>query len=111
MIAGHGYDFELEEELSKGDLVALTVTTPSGDKVLLWAEVELGDRSVTLRQLAIDRVGVKVGQLGIRVFREMAQAAMEEFDVDTIRIEETRRTSGAGAGRTVKPFEIKRKTG
>jgi hypothetical protein len=35
-------------------------------------------------------------------------AAMEVFDVDRIRIEEARRTSGAHAGRVVKTLTFRR---
>ncbi|HYW33535.1 MAG TPA: hypothetical protein VE872_00145 [Candidatus Bathyarchaeia archaeon] len=45
---------------------------------------------------------------GIAGLRKLARAAMEEFDVDYIRIEEARRTSGAGAGRTVERIEFRR---
>jgi hypothetical protein len=38
----------------------------------------------------------------------MARAAMEVFDVDCIRIEEARRTTGAHAGRTVKTITFRR---
>jgi len=43
---------------------------------------------------------------GIAGLRKLARAAMEEFDVDCIRIEEARRTSGAG--RTVERIEFRR---
>jgi hypothetical protein len=39
----------------------------------------------------------------------MAQAAMEEFDVDCIRIEEARRISGANPGRTIGSIEFRRR--
>lgn len=43
--------------------------------------------------------------------RDMARAAMEVFDVDGIRIEEARRTSGAGPGRVVRAIEFRRRGG
>lgn len=110
MIVGLGYVFELDEELSEGDLVGITVTTPLGRTVELWAEVKLVERTAVLRQFAIYGVDLEPGRLGVAALREMAQAAMEAFDVDSIRIEEARRTSGAGSGRTVGPIEFRRKT-
>ncbi len=53
MGGGHGYAFELDEELSDGDCVALVVTTPEGHKLELYAQAELVGRHVTLRQFAI----------------------------------------------------------
>lgn len=38
-------------------------------------------------------------------------SAMEEFDVDFIRIEETRRASSAGPGRAVRPLRFRRRKG
>jgi hypothetical protein len=104
----HGFAFVLDEELSEGDLVAVVVTTPSGRAIQLYAEVELAGRIVTLRQLAVYGVNATAGELGAATLRAMARAAMEDFDVDCIRIEETRRTSGAGPGRTVRTIEFRR---
>src|SRR5436305_8760900 len=99
--AAHGFVFALDEELSEGELVAVIVTTPSGKTVQLYAEVELAGRMIVLRQLAIYGVNAQPGALGPVALRNMARAAVEDFDVDSIRIEETRRTSGAGPGRAV----------
>lgn len=109
MHAAHYFLFTLDEELSEGNLVAAVVETPSGKTVQLWAEVELEGRTAILRQLAIYGVSAGAGELGTVVVRNMARAAMEEFDVDCIRIEETRRTSGAGPGRAVGPIEFRRR--
>jgi hypothetical protein len=105
----HGFTFLLDEELSEGNLVALVVTTPSGQTVQLYAEVELLERTAVLRQLAVYGLGVGRHTVGPAVLRAMAQAAMEDFDVDCIRIEETRRTSGAGPGRAVRSIEFRRR--
>lgn len=109
MSAAHGFAFVLDEELCDGDLVAVIVTTPSGKTVQLYAEVELAGRTLVLRQLAIYGMNVVAGKLGPVILRNMAHAAMEDFDVDCIRIEETRRTSGATAGRAVRPIEFRRR--
>lgn len=109
MVRGRGFSFVLDEELSEGALVALIVTMPAGNAVQLWAEVELTGRTAVLRQFAIYGLEIKPGELGGRILREMAQAAMEVFDVDRIRIEEARRTSGAGAGRVVRSIEFRRR--
>lgn len=108
MAAGGKFSFEIDEELSEDDLVALIVTTPSRDQVQIWTEVELNGRTAILRQFAIYGLGVGVGSLGSTTLRQMARAAMEVFDVDCIRIEEARRTSGAYTGRTVKAITFRR---
>ncbi|MDH3228435.1 MAG: hypothetical protein OEN55_01460 [Alphaproteobacteria bacterium] len=109
MAGANEFVFELDEEFSEGDLVAMTVTTPSGKRVHIWAAVELAGRNVILRQFSIYGVDANPGELGLVVLRDMAQAAMEVFDVDFIRIEDARRTSGAGAGRAVGPIEFRRR--
>jgi len=105
----HGFAFLLDEELSEGDLVAVIVTTPLGKAIQLYAEVESTGRAIILRQLAVYGVNATAGELGPAMLRNMAFAAMEEFDVDCIRIEETRRISGAGPGRAVRPIEFRRR--
>ncbi|MGE0119871.1 MAG: hypothetical protein AB7S71_10960 [Dongiaceae bacterium] len=109
MSEGHGFVFVLDEELSEDDLVALVVTTPAGQTVQIWAEVELIGRTATLRQFAIYGVDVSAKELGLAALRAMARAAMEDFDVDCIRIEEARRTSGANPGRTARSIEFRRR--
>jgi hypothetical protein len=95
------FSFALDEELSEGDVVAITVATPDGRTLQLYSEVELRGRIAILRQFAIYGLDIGAGQLGSRVLRRLAQAVMEEFDVDVIRIEEARRTSGANPGRSL----------
>ena len=75
----------------------------------MWAEVELTGRTAILRQFAIYGVNVGARELGFGALRAMANAAMEEFDVDCLRIEEARRTSGAVPGRTIKFLEFRRR--
>jgi hypothetical protein len=104
----HGFIFELDEELSDDNLVAVIVTTPSGKTLQLYAEVELAGRTMILRQLAIYGLTATAGGLGVRALFKMAHAAMEDFDVDRICIEDTRRVSVAGAGRAVRPIEFRR---
>lgn len=111
MAAGGEFSFEIDEELSEDNLVALTVTTPSGKIVQVWTEVELDRRAAVLRQFAIYGVDLGPGGLGGTELRQMARAAMEVFDVDRIRIEEARRTTDAHAGRTVKTITFRRPAG
>jgi hypothetical protein len=106
MTADCGFTFELDEELSEGSLVAVVATASAGKVIQLYAETELVGRTVILRQFAIYAVNLTSNELGITVLRRLARAAMEEFDVDCIRIEEARRTSGAG--RTVGGIEFRR---
>jgi hypothetical protein len=111
MAGAHGFVFVLDEELSEGSLVALIVKTPSGKTVQVWTEVELVGRMAVLRQFAIYGVDAAAGEIGPNLLRRLARAAMEEFDVDRIRIEEARRTTGAGPGRTVRAIEFRRRDG
>jgi hypothetical protein len=108
MVGRGGFSFEIDEELCEDDLVAIVVTTPSGKTVQIWTEVELDGRTAVLRQFAIYGLGHGPGEFGATEFRRMARAAMEAFDVDSIRIEEAWRTSGANAGRTVKCLTFRR---
>jgi hypothetical protein len=107
MTQAGGFLFVVDEELSEGDLVAVIVTTPAGRTLQLYAEVELVERTVVLRQFAIYGVNAMEGEVGPTTLRKLARAAMEEFDVDHIRIEEARRTSGANPGRAL-TIEFKR---
>ena len=108
MIADRGLTFELDEELSEGSLVAVVATMSPGTIIQLYAETELVGRTPVLRQFAIYAATVTSNELGMNVLRRLARAAMEEFDVDCIRIEEARRTSGANPGRTIRQIEFHR---
>lgn len=88
----------------------MVVETPTAQEVQVFAEVELKGRAVTLRQVAVYGVDVGPRALGWPMLRQMVQAAMEEFDVDLIRIEETRRTAGALPARAVAPIEFRRRS-
>lgn len=105
----HGFTFRLDDELTEGNSVALTVVLPDGRSLQIWAETFLHDRAVTLRQFAIYGHDVLPQKLGAGLLLQLAQAVMEEFDVDSIRIEEARRTSGANPNRTLKTIEIRRR--
>lgn len=105
-----GFSFELDEGLTDGNVLALRVTTANGEELQLWSEVALIDRTVTLHQFAIYGANMGINRFGLRQLRQMAQAAMEEFDVDCIRIEEARRTSGSRPSRTVSKLIFRRKS-
>jgi hypothetical protein len=104
-----GFGFSIDEELSEDNLVAVIVTTPSGKGVRVWSEVEIVETTIVLRQFAIFGVDSSLGDLGWTVIRGMARAALECFDVDCIRVEGARRTSGANPGRNVPPIEFRRR--
>jgi hypothetical protein len=108
MSADHGFEFEFDEELCEGNLVAVVATGSSGKVIQLYAEAELVGRTIILRQFAIYAVNMTSNELGMTALRRLARAAMEEFDVDCIRIEEARRTSGANPGRRVRRIEFRR---
>jgi hypothetical protein len=103
-----GFALELDLALCEAEFVAVIVTASSGEIVQIWTEVQIDDRSVILRQFSIYGVTVTKGQLGWALLRRMAAAAMEKFDVDCIRIEEARRTSGASPGRVIEALEFRR---
>lgn len=111
MAGAHGFSFVVDDELSEGNLLAVIATAASGKIVQLYAEVELSGRTVVLRQFAIYGVNAAARDLGPTFLRKMADDAMEVFDVDCIRIEEARRTSGAGPGRTIRSIEFRRRSG
>lgn len=101
MTTTNGFAFELVEELCEGSLVAVTVTTPAGQRVQIWTEVDLAEaRTAVLRQFSIYGESVRSGEMGPAALRQMVRAAMVTYDVDCIRIEEALRISGASRRRT-----------
>ena len=96
-----GFVFELDEKVSKGDIVAFTITTPAGHVLQVWSQIELKARTGVLRQLAIYGENVGTAGLGYAALRQLARAAMEAFDVDALEIEGARRTTGPYKGRVV----------
>lgn len=105
----NGFTIAVNDRLSEGNLVALDVGLPDGQLLTVWAEVVLEGRTALLRQFAIYRHEERSSMPGAALLLRLAQAVMEEFDVDLIRIEEARRTSGANPNRTVKTIEIRRR--
>jgi hypothetical protein len=95
------FRFDILDDLSDGSSVAVSVTTPEGKGVQLYGEVILNGRHAVIRQFSIHGAEVTTGYLGLATLRAMARDAMETFDVDSIRIEEARRISGANPGRTL----------
>jgi len=104
------FRFDVIDGLTEGANVAVLVTTPDGKGAQLYGEVALDGRNLIIRQFAIYGAEVTIGYLGAAVLRAMARDAMETFDVDSIRIEEARRISGANPGRTL-TLTFRRHTG
>lgn len=102
------FHFEFPSAFREDNLVALKATAPSGEELLVWAEVSLGVREIVLRQLAIWGVNIGPNEFGVRLLRQAAQDFMEEFDVDTLRIVQARRTSGAHPQRSLQDVVIRR---
>jgi len=99
--------FTIDDELSGGELVGVVVQASNGLDLVLWAQVELTGREVVLRQMYFEQRNAGDGSvLGMR--SALAQAAMEVFDVDRIRIEGARRTSGIRPGRIARTFVFER---
>lgn len=101
--------FDLNDKLSEDNLVALDVVLPNGHSLTVWAEVALDGRTVVLRQFAIYSHEDRPNMPGMAMLLRLAEAVMEEYDVDLIRIEEARRTSGANPNRTVKTINLRRR--
>jgi hypothetical protein len=84
------------------------VLSNGSTEVEIMFYAELHDQAVVLQRLDIQGAGPNV--LGWTALRELAHQAMEELDVDELRIEGAVRTSGAGPGRRPTPL-IFRRTG
>jgi hypothetical protein len=95
------FHFAILDDLSEGPNLAILATTSEGKSVQLYGEVALVGRNVVVRQFAIYGAEVTAGYLGLVALRAMVRDAMETFGVDSIRIEEARRISGANPGRTL----------
>ena len=102
------FRFEFPSTFREDNLLALRATAPGGEELVLWGEVSLGAREIVLRQMAIWGVNVGPNELGIRLLRQAARDLMEEFDVDTLRIVQARRTSGANPDRAVADVVLRR---
>ncbi len=102
------FEFEIDDELSKGEFIAAVVKSPGNDDLQVWANAELKHRELILRGLGIFPVSGNRMHFGARYFRELIRAVMETFDVDIIRIEETRRISGSCPGRTLPSTKLTR---
>jgi hypothetical protein len=110
MVEARGFSFQLNASLTEDNLLVFNVRIPDGRRVDIMGEFELDAGQVTIRQFAIYGVGFAARDLGPSSLREMARAALEGFDVQTIRIDAARRTSGANPGRTTASIEFRRKT-
>jgi hypothetical protein len=110
MIKARGFSFELDAGLTEGNFLVFSVHIPDGRRVDILGEFELHAGQVNIRQFGIYGVGFAARDLGPSVLREMARAALEGFDVQIIRIDGARRTSGANPGRTVGSIAFRRKT-
>jgi len=109
VVSARGFTFELDEFLTESDLVSWFVTLPAGERLRVWSQIELRPEEVILRQVAIYGADVTFLPLGVTRLRRLLDAALEAFDVRTIRIEASRRTSGAGPGRKVPAFTVRRR--
>ena len=108
MLSAGAVGFEVIGDLSAGDILTLRITAPFG-RVDVQGEVEFDGSTLVLRGFNIEGVDIGAGALGVRALRELAQVAMEVFDVDTIRIASARRTSGAGRNRYTATLQFRRK--
>lgn len=109
------YRFTLLNDLSEDNLVAIRADRPGGEAILIWAEVELEGRMAILRQPFIGGFDAAArrdlrGRLGHGGVLQLVQEAMEQFDVDCIRIEQARRISGANPGRAIDNLVFRRRT-
>jgi hypothetical protein len=85
---------ELEQDPA-GTVRAVLVS--NGQSIEFVADFELGDRQAIFSGLHVNGGGPN--SVGIAGLRNLIRWAMEQLDVDEIRIKGATRTSGAGPGR------------
>jgi hypothetical protein len=91
------------EELELDTADAVRAVLRGGEQVVEFvADLELGDRHAVLSGLHV--YGPGPNSLGIAGLRELIRWAMEQLDVDELRIEGATRTSGASPGRRPTPL-------
>jgi hypothetical protein len=99
--------FELLRDMTEHPVVTLRVSTQGG--VLEWmGEPEFHER--TLRIRGAHAGGLEANRVGAGNLLQLAQALMEELDVDEIVIEGADRTSGSGPGRGPARIRLRRHT-
>lgn len=108
MLNSGEFSLTVVEDQSEGDILTLRLMTPSG-RLDVQAEAHLDQRTLTLARFNIEGVNIGVNQVGPGGLRRLAQLAMEVFDVDCLRIDPARRTSGAGRFRYSAPLTFRRK--
>jgi hypothetical protein len=99
---------EIIRDQSDENIVVARVATTVGT-ILVMAEVELADRTLTLSGVHIQGDDVKANEVGVAGLRRMIQEAMEELGVDEVVIVGAVRTRGANPGRAPRPLRFTRK--
>ncbi len=94
-------------ELSEGAVATALLETSVGT-MLVMAEVVLDGRCLALRALHMQGDDVGINDVGVVGLRRAMREVMEELDVDEMVIEGSRRTTGAGPGRTPRPLRFAR---
>jgi len=89
------------------DIIVATIVSDYAT-LMLMAEVEFASKSLVLRGLHVHGTDVAANELGVAGLRRLLREAMELLDVEEIRIEGARRTSGAGPGRTPRALRFAR---
>ncbi len=99
---------ELVTDITDDPVVTAEIVTPAGT-LRAMAEPERNGRTLILHGYHMHGEDIGPNEFGARQLRWLAQAAMEMFDVDEIRVEGEVRTSGANPGYRPRPLRFTRK--
>jgi hypothetical protein len=98
--------FELQDEQTDAPVVTVDIFTPAG-KISLMADVEDGDRMLTLRLVHMQSEAGP-NAIGLINLRIIAQAFLQEYGYDTLIVEGAVRTTGARPGHRPRTFRFTR---
>lgn len=108
MLNSGEFSLVVVEDQSEGDILTVRLIMPSG-QLDVQAEAHLDQRTLTLARFNIEGIDIGVNDVGAGGLLRLAQLAMEVFDVDCLRIDPSRRTSGARRFRYTAPLTFRRK--
>jgi hypothetical protein len=98
---------EIIGELTEGAVATARIETAAGT-MLVMAEVAMEGRCLVLQGLHMRGIDVGINELRVTGLRFAVREFMEALDVDEMVIEGSRRTTGAGPGRTPRRLRFAR---